>query len=545
MDSWGPPNSDEDSNHSAFEDSDDQTPNNTGLSVFGPPVINNNNKSFGDMGIGSFPSQAHAGGNTLQSGQALVNGRAVSLIVLRQPEEQHRARYMSEGSRGAIKGKNGKGHCSIQLVGYNRPTRVDVYASAENNPLTPHPLYRVIPVTGKGGGTQTTPCEERITPEGFNAVSVLLRPEFKMTALLDCIGILKICSHDTKKRIPKSNKNTTIKLVFRAVITQKQGEDITIQTLSSPISCTQQLGHPEIQKVSSSSATVKGGTELFILGKNFDKNIRVVFREYDTDGNLVWISDGVLERKHLHQCHLVCRVPTYRDQNVTSPVEVTMTLECGKKTGHPQTFLFHPEKESIPVAHASPTCTLEHVNTTFNYSAELTPLPSQLHIPQPQQPSQIIQEKWRPPNLEIKDQSLLRPAIDPSHLAGQVQSVTQNSNTVVGYFPAPVSEFLTQTTPSLSSIFQILEPTPQSGMTDFRAHPIAGLTSETGGVQSSVLAYTPFTTASSAQAQQQQQIQDNTLGNGVGPTEEFCPPESKRQRPATEYSTGDWSTTLE
>lgn len=37
------------------------------------------------------------------------------LIVVRQPEEQHRARYLSEGSRGAIKDRSGASHCTIQV----------------------------------------------------------------------------------------------------------------------------------------------------------------------------------------------------------------------------------------------------------------------------------------------------------------------------------------------------------------------------------------------------------------------------------------------
>lgn len=37
------------------------------------------------------------------------------LVVIRQPEEQHRARYLSEGSRGAIKDRTGTSNCTIQV----------------------------------------------------------------------------------------------------------------------------------------------------------------------------------------------------------------------------------------------------------------------------------------------------------------------------------------------------------------------------------------------------------------------------------------------
>lgn len=37
------------------------------------------------------------------------------LAVIRQPEKQHRARYLSEGSRGAIKDRTGTSNCTIQV----------------------------------------------------------------------------------------------------------------------------------------------------------------------------------------------------------------------------------------------------------------------------------------------------------------------------------------------------------------------------------------------------------------------------------------------
>ena len=37
------------------------------------------------------------------------------LRILKEPEEQHRARYMSEGSRGAIKDRSGRSHVTIQV----------------------------------------------------------------------------------------------------------------------------------------------------------------------------------------------------------------------------------------------------------------------------------------------------------------------------------------------------------------------------------------------------------------------------------------------
>lgn len=41
-----------------------------------------------------------------------------TLTVIRQPEEQHRARYLSEGSRGAIKDRSGTSNCTVQVALY-------------------------------------------------------------------------------------------------------------------------------------------------------------------------------------------------------------------------------------------------------------------------------------------------------------------------------------------------------------------------------------------------------------------------------------------
>lgn len=37
------------------------------------------------------------------------------LKILKQPEEQHRARYLTEGSRGTVKDKTGQGHPTVKV----------------------------------------------------------------------------------------------------------------------------------------------------------------------------------------------------------------------------------------------------------------------------------------------------------------------------------------------------------------------------------------------------------------------------------------------
>lgn len=68
------------------------------------------------------------------------------LHIVRQPEEKHRARYLSEGSRGAVKDMSRTSYTTIQLIGYSRPTTVQVYAGVDDDSGRPHPSYRVIKV---------------------------------------------------------------------------------------------------------------------------------------------------------------------------------------------------------------------------------------------------------------------------------------------------------------------------------------------------------------------------------------------------------------
>lgn len=48
------------------------------------------------------------------------------LQILAQPEQQHRARYQTEGSRGAVKDRSGNGFPVVKLIGYNKPALLEV-----------------------------------------------------------------------------------------------------------------------------------------------------------------------------------------------------------------------------------------------------------------------------------------------------------------------------------------------------------------------------------------------------------------------------------
>jgi Rel homology DNA-binding domain len=52
--------------------------------------------------------------------------KSVQLVIVKQPESQHRARYHTEGSRGAVKDRSGSGFPIVKLNGYNKPTKLEV-----------------------------------------------------------------------------------------------------------------------------------------------------------------------------------------------------------------------------------------------------------------------------------------------------------------------------------------------------------------------------------------------------------------------------------
>lgn len=53
------------------------------------------------------------------------------MAIVCQPEQQHRARYQTEGSRGAVKDRTGNGFPIVQLTGYNQPATLQVGVPAK------------------------------------------------------------------------------------------------------------------------------------------------------------------------------------------------------------------------------------------------------------------------------------------------------------------------------------------------------------------------------------------------------------------------------
>jgi nuclear factor of activated T-cells 5 len=69
---------------------------------------------------------------------------------------------------------------------------------------------------------------------------------------------------------------------------------------SSP-SPAQPPGQPEICKKSLAESPAKGGQELFIIGKNFLKDTKVVLQEETAQGELLWEARADVLKDYLQQ----------------------------------------------------------------------------------------------------------------------------------------------------------------------------------------------------------------------------------------------------
>uniref|UniRef100_A0A672K4G0 Nuclear factor of activated T-cells 5 n=1 Tax=Sinocyclocheilus grahami TaxID=75366 RepID=A0A672K4G0_SINGR len=262
------------------------------------------------------------------------------LKILIQPETQHRARYLTEGSRGSVKDRTQQGFPTIKLEGVSEPVVLQVFVANDAGRVKPHGFYQACKVTGRN----TTACKE-VDIEGTTVIEVNLEPTNSMTLAVDCVGILKLRNADVEARIGvagSKKKSTRARLAFRVNISRPDGSVLTLQALSSPILCTQPAGVPEILKKSLHSGSVAGGEEVFIIGKNFLKGTKVLFQENSTDES-GWQAEAEIDMELFHQNHLVVKVPPYHDQTVTSPVSVGIAVVTNAGRTHDlQPFTYTP-----------------------------------------------------------------------------------------------------------------------------------------------------------------------------------------------------------
>ncbi|TPP58033.1 NFAT5 [Fasciola gigantica] len=226
--------------------------------------------------------------------------------MISQPEEQHRARYQTEGSRGAVKDRTGLGYPTVRLTGWNGRASLHVFVASQSGRIRPHSFYQAYMIAGKS----TKYCIQTIL-DGVNVIEMPFTSANDWTLSVDCVGILKLRKSDVELRSqaclstrhrqldpsranlgsvsgnvcptpPKlaSRRQDKARLVFRAILVSESGNSLdVIQVVSGPILCTQIIGDPEINRISLKEAPATGGYDLFILGKNLGRDCRVWFRQ--------------------------------------------------------------------------------------------------------------------------------------------------------------------------------------------------------------------------------------------------------------------------
>ncbi|XP_016126881.1 nuclear factor of activated T-cells 5 isoform X2 [Sinocyclocheilus grahami] len=267
-------------------------------------------------------------------------GKELKIVV--QPETQHRARYLTEGSRGSVKDRTQQGFPTIKLEGVKESVVLQIFVGNDAGRVKPHGFYQACRVTGRN----TTACRE-VDIEGTTVIEVPLDPSSNMTLAVDCVGILKLRNADVEARIGvagSKKKSTRARLVFRVNIPRPDGSVLTLQTSSSPILCTQPAGVPEILKKSLHSCSVKGGSEVFIIGKNFLKGTKVIFQENASADDISWKAEADIDMEFFHQNHLIVKVPPYQNPAITSPVAVGVYVVTNAGRSHDvQPFTYTPE----------------------------------------------------------------------------------------------------------------------------------------------------------------------------------------------------------
>ncbi|KAI9528479.1 hypothetical protein NQZ68_020305 [Dissostichus eleginoides] len=138
------------------------------LSQLGP-----DNKT-GSKGSSDDPQTTHHKGGAL-SMQFPQKSEGKELKIVVQPETQHRARYLTEGSRGSVKDRTQQGFPTIKLEGVNEPVVLQVFVGNDTGRVKPHGFYQACRVTGRN----TTACKE-VDIDGTTVIEVSLDPSTNM-----------------------------------------------------------------------------------------------------------------------------------------------------------------------------------------------------------------------------------------------------------------------------------------------------------------------------------------------------------------------------
>ena len=282
----------------------------------------------------------------LSPASAVSRDGSVVLRIVKQPEGQHRARYLTEGSRGSVKDRTGSSFPTVTIEGTQRPTKLQIFVGSElGHKPSAHLFYQVCRVPGK---SPASCAETRVQGTNYLELSSEQRPGGRSnTYVCDCIGILKERFSDVEGRFPNDSawkeekrKSTHCRLVFKTTVETSSGNLETLQVASDLINCTQLPGTPEILKTNTKISPAAGGGELWIIGKNFLK---------DTKVNFVYVKPGKVEptwskvvsplKEYFHPNHLIVKIPAFYT-NLYHDVQVQVVVRSSGKTSEPVTFTY-------------------------------------------------------------------------------------------------------------------------------------------------------------------------------------------------------------
>ncbi|CAJ1061996.1 nuclear factor of activated T-cells%2C cytoplasmic 1-like [Xyrichtys novacula] len=282
-----------------------------------------------------------------------------------QPKSHHRAHYETEGSRGAVKALSG-GHPVVQLYGYmeSEPLTLQLFiGTADDRLLRPHAFYQVHRITGK---TVSTASHE-VMQSNTKVLEIPLLPENNMRAIIDCAGILKLRNSDIELRKGETDigrKNTRVRLVFRVHINQPNGRTVSLQAASNPIECSQRSAQelPLVEKQSVDSYPATGGKMMLLSGLNFLPDSKVVFVEKAQDGHHLWETEAKVDKDSVKSSTIVVEIPPYRNQRISSPVQVNFYVCNGKrKRSQYQRFTYLPP--NVPIIKTEPSDEYDSLGT--------------------------------------------------------------------------------------------------------------------------------------------------------------------------------------
>uniref|UniRef100_A0A3Q3EHE3 Nuclear factor of activated T cells 1 n=1 Tax=Labrus bergylta TaxID=56723 RepID=A0A3Q3EHE3_9LABR len=251
-----------------------------------------------------------------------------NLQIEMQPKSHHRAHYETEGSRGAVKAPSG-GHPVVQLYGYmeSEPLTLQLFiGTADDRLLRPHAFYQVHRITGK---TVSTASHE-VMQSNTKVLEIPLLPENNMRSPIHLFSFHNFSIDLYFKTTQKKNISVSLHLVLclSSILTESQRS-------------AQELPLVEKQSVDSYPAT--GGKMVLLSGLNFQPDSKVVFVEKAQDGHHLWETEAKVDKDSVKSSSLVVEIPPYRNQRISSPVQVNFYVCNGKrKRSQCQRFTYLP-----------------------------------------------------------------------------------------------------------------------------------------------------------------------------------------------------------